>query len=132
MTDVKSGIALTIIIHEDLSLAVARLRDGWGEDYARRAAAVRLSKADWVALGLTGDARIELTTPAGSVVVTARPDTDIDAGLAFMPASLYANRLAGSEPGYLLSVPRNISVTAVATSKAVTPVTDLMVRRNRA
>lgn len=132
MTEVMSGLSLTAIIHEDLPLAVARLRDGWGEDYARRAAVLRLSKADWEALGLEGDARIELTTPAGSVVVTAKLDNDIDAGLAFMPASLYTNRLTGSEPGSLQAVPRRIHVTAMPADKAVTPVTDLMVRRNRA
>ena len=132
MTSPQIGILLTIVAHEDVHLAISRLRDGWGDAYQKKAAVPRLSRADLEKLGLKDNARVELTSPAGSVVVRAKSDATCEAGLGFMPSSLYTNRLAGYEPGSSTLSGKHIESRAVPTEKDITPVADLMVRGNRA
>ncbi len=38
MTSPQNGILLTIVTHEDVHLAIAKLRDGWGDAYQKKAA----------------------------------------------------------------------------------------------
>ena len=132
MTSPQNGIRLTIVTHEDIHLAIAKLRDGWGDACQKKAAIVRLSPADIEKLGLKDNARVELTTPAGSVVVTAKSDATGEAGVGLMPSSLYTNRLAGYDPGVSLLPSKHIETGAALTDKRITPVSDLIVRSNRA
>jgi formylmethanofuran dehydrogenase subunit D len=132
MTSPQQGINMTIVAHEDVHLAIAKLRDGWGDAYQKKAAVARLSRADLEKLGLKDNARVELTSPAGSVVVTAKSDATGQAGVGLMPSSLYTNRLAGYESGSSRLPGQHIEARAVPTEKAITPISDLKVRRNHA
>ncbi len=128
----QEGIALTVLVHDDAYLPVVRLTDGWGDSYQKKAAVVRLARADLQTLGLKENGRVEITGPAGSVVVAARSDTAVQAGTGLMPASLYANSLAGYGPGSAVLPGRHIEARAAATGKDVTPVRELIVKRDRA
>ena len=75
---------------------------------------------------------MEITGPAGSVVVAARSDATGAAGTGLMPTSLYTNSLAGYGPGSAVLPGRHIEARAAATDKDITPVRDLIVRRDRA
>jgi formylmethanofuran dehydrogenase subunit D len=132
MTSPQQGINLTVATHEDVYLAIARLRDDRGDAYQKKAAVLRLSRTDLEKLGLKDNARVELAGPAGSVVVTAKLDATGDGGLGLMPSSLYTNRLAGYDPGSLILPAKHIEVRVMPTEKGVTPVSDLTVGRNRA
>ena len=132
MTSPQNGIRLTIVTHEDVHLSVAKLRDGWGDAYQKQAAIARLSPADVEKLGLKDNARIELMSPAGSVVVTVKSDRTGEAGTGLMPSSLYTNRLASYDPGSSPLPSKHIEARAAPTEKGITPVSDLIVRRNRA
>jgi len=132
MTSPQKGIRLTIVTHEDVHLAIAKLRDGWGDAYQKKAAIVRLAPADVEKLGLKDNARVELTTAAGSVVVTAKSDAACEAGTGFMPSSLYTNRLASYDPGSPILPGKYIETRVMPTEKSITLVSDLIVRRNRA
>ena len=132
MTSLQQGINLTIVTHEDVHLDIAKLRYGWGDSYEKKAAVARFSRADLEKLGLKDNARVELTGPAGSVVVTAKLDATVDDGLGLMPSSLYTNRLASYETGSSTTFGKHIAARATPTEKGITPVSDLKVRRNRA
>jgi formylmethanofuran dehydrogenase subunit D len=132
MTSPQNGIRLTIVTHEDVHLSVVKLRDGWGDAYEKKAAIMRLSPADIEKLGLKDNDRVELTSPAGSVVVTAKSDATCEAGTGLMPSSLYTNRLASYDPGSSLLPGKHIEAGVAPTGKGITPISDLMVRRNRA
>ncbi len=93
---------------------------------------VRLSRADLEKLGLKDGAKVEISTAAGSVVVAARSDATGEAGVGFMPSSLYTNRLAGYDPGSPVLPGKYIEARVMPTEKSITAVSDLMVRRNRA
>jgi formylmethanofuran dehydrogenase subunit D len=131
VTSPREGINLTIVAHEDVHLAIAKLRDGWGDSYQKKAAVARLSRADLEKLGLKDNARVELTGPAGAVVVTAKSDVTCEAGVGVMPSSLYTNRLVSYEPRSS-TPPSKLDVLVMPTEKGITPVADLIVRRNRA
>jgi formylmethanofuran dehydrogenase subunit D len=132
MTSPQQGINLTIVAHEDVHLAIAKLRDGWGDACQKQAAVVRLSRADLEKLGLKDNARVEITSPAGSVVVTAKSDATCEAGVGVMPSSLYTNRLVSYEPSSSTLPGKHIEARVMPTEKGITPVADLIVRRNRA
>jgi formylmethanofuran dehydrogenase subunit D len=132
MTSPQNAIRLMIVTHEDVHLSVVKLREGWGDAYQKKAAIVRLSPADIEKLGLKDNARVELTSPAGSVVVTAKSDRTGEAGTGLMPSSLYTNRLVSYDPSVSVLPSKHIEARAVPTEKGITPVSDLMVRRNRA
>ena len=132
MTSPQAGICLTIVTHEDVHVSVVKLREGWGDAYQKKAAIVRLSPADIEKMGLKDNARVELTSPAGSVVVTAKSDRTGEAGTGLMPSSLYTNRLASYDPSVSVLPGKHIEARAVSTEKGITPLSDLMVRRNRA
>jgi len=132
MTSPQEGVGLTIVAHDDAYLSVTAQREGWGDAYQKKAAIVRLAPADVEKLGLKDNARVELMTPAGSVVVTAKQDATGKAGIGFMPSSLYTNRLGFYNPGSAVSPGKHILVRVMPTEKDITPVSDLIVRRNRA
>ncbi len=132
MTSPQEGIHLTIVTHEDIHLSIVKLRDGWGDAYQKKAAIVRLAPAYIERLGLKDNARVELTIPEGSVVVTAKSDATCEAGTGFMPSSLYTNRLASYDPVSPVSPGKYIEARVLPTEKGITPVSDLIVRRNRA
>ena len=132
MTSPQNEILLTIVAHEDVHLAIVRLRDGWGDAYQKKAAVVHLSRADLEKLGLKDNARVEVTGPAGSVAVTAKSDATCEAGLGFMPSSLYTNRLVSYEPASPTMPGKHIGARVMPTEKHITTVSDLVVRRNRA
>lgn len=126
----EGGISLTIVTHEDIHLSLAKLRDGWGDAYQKRAAVIRLSSADTKRLGLEHNSIVELSNSAGSVVVTARPDATCEEGIGFMPSSLYTNRLASYDPASSILPGRYIQARVAPTDKEITPILDLIVRRN--
>jgi formylmethanofuran dehydrogenase subunit D len=66
------------------------------------------------------------------VVVTARSDATGEPGVGFMPFSLYTNRLASYEPGSSTLSGKHIEARVMPAEKGITPVADLIVRRNRA
>ena len=132
MTSPQAGICLTIVTHEDVHLSIVKLREGWGDAYQKKAAIVRMAPADIEKLGLKDNARVELTSPAGSVVVTAKSDATCEAGTGLMPSSLYTNRLASYDPRSSVLPSKHIEARAAPTEKGITPVSDLMVRRNGA
>lgn len=132
MTTPQSSVSLAIVAHEDVYLSIVELRDGWGDAYEKKAAVLRLSKADLQKLGLKDSARVELTGPGGSVVVTAKPDATREAGVGLMPSSLYTNRLVIHKPGSSTLPGRLIEAQIMPTEKEVTPVSELRVRRIRA
>jgi len=132
MTSPQNGILLIIVTYEDVHLSIVKLRNGWGDAYQKQAALVRMAPADIEKLGLKDNARVELTSPAGSVVVTAKSDATCEAGTGLMPSSLYTNRLASYDPRFSLLPSKHIKAGVAPTGKGITPVSDLMVRRNRA
>lgn len=132
MTSAHEGTPLFIVTHEDVHLSIVRQKGNWDDAYQKKAAVVRLARADLERLGLKDGARAEISTAAGSVVVTARSDATGEEGLGLMPTSLYTNRLAAFDAGCPVSPIRYIRAQAMATEKAITPVSDLIVRRNRA
>lgn len=132
MTWPQEGVGLTIVAHDDAYLSVTAQREGWGDAYQKKAAVLRLSKADLEKLGLTDNARVELKSPSGSVVVTAKQDAAGKAGIGFMPSSPYTNRLASYDPGSRVLPGRHIPVQVLPTEKEITPISDLKVRRSHA
>ena len=132
MTSPENRIRLTIVAHDDVHLAIVKLKEGWGGAYEKKAAVVRLSKADLQKLGLKDNSRVELTGPAGSVIVTAKSDTSCEAGLGLMPASLYTNSLVSYKPGSSTPPGTHIEAQVMPTENRVTPISDLKVKRNRA
>jgi formylmethanofuran dehydrogenase subunit D len=132
MTSPQNGILLIIVTYEDVHLSIVKLRNGWGDAYQKQAAVVRMAPADIEKLGLKDNTRVELTSPAGSVVVTAKSDATCEAGTGLMPSSLYTNRLASYDPRSSLLPSKHIKAGVAPTRKGITPVSDLMVRRNRA
>ncbi len=132
MTSPLEGLSLTMVVHDDAYLPVVCLKDGWGDEYQKKAAVVRLVKGDMDRLGLKPNARVEITGPAGSVVVAARADAAAEAGIALMASSLYTNGLAGYGPDGAVVPSRHVAVRVVATERDVTPVRDLKVRRDHA
>jgi len=132
MTSPQIGILLTVVTHEDVYLAIVKLRDGWSNAYQKKAAVLRLSRADLEKLALKDGAKVEISTPAGSVVVTARSDATGEAGVGLMPSSLYTNLLASYDPGSPLLPGKHIEARVIPIEKGITPASDLMVRRNRA
>lgn len=132
MTAPQGGIALTVVAHEDAHLAIARQRGDWGDAYQKKAALLRLSRADMEKLGIKDNSRVELMSDAGSVVVAARSDAAGDAEVGFMPSSLYTNRLAGYDAGSSQLPGGHIRVQVMPTEKPITPISDLKVRRNHA
>lgn len=132
MTSPQNGIGLTIVAHDDVYLSIAAQREGWGDAYQKKAAVLRLSKADLQKLGATDNARVEVTGPAGSVVVAAKSDAACEAGVGLMPYSLYTNRLTGYDPASRTLPGKHIHIQVMPTEKGVTAVTDLKVRRTRA
>jgi formylmethanofuran dehydrogenase subunit D len=132
MTSPQNGIRLMIVTHEDVHLSVVKQREGWGHASQKKAAIVRLSPADIEKLGLKDNARVELTSSAGSVVVTAKWDRAGEAGTGLMPSSLYTNRLASYDPSVSVLPGKHIEARAVSTEKGITPLSDLMVRMDHA
>ncbi len=132
MTSPQIGIRLTIVTHEDVYLSIVKLRDGWGDAYQKKAAVVRLSPADVEKLGLKDNARVELVSAAGSVVVTTKSDATCEAGVGLMPSSLYTNRLVSYDPGSSVLPSKHIEARVAPTEKGITPVSDLIVRRDHA
>jgi len=132
MTSPQSEIRLIIVTHEDVHLAIVKLRDGWGDAYQKKAAIVRMAPADIEKLGLRDNARVELTSPVGSMVVMAKSDATCETGVGLMPSSLYTNRLASYDPSSSILPSKHIEARVVPTEKGITPVSDLVVRRNHA
>ena len=132
MTSAHEGITLFIVTHEDVHLSIVKQKGDWGDAYQKKASVVRLARADLEKLTLKDGARVEINTAAGSVVVTARSDAAGEAGVGFMPSSLYTNRLAGYDPGSSTLLRKHIEARVVPTDESVTPMSDLIVRRNRA
>ena len=132
MTSAHEGITLFIVTHEDVHLSIVKQKGDWGDAYQKKASVVRLARADLEKLTLKDGARVEINTAAGSVVVTARSDAAGEAGVGFMPSSLYTNRLVGYDPGSSTLLRYHIEARVVPTDKSVTPISDLKVRRNRA
>jgi formylmethanofuran dehydrogenase subunit D len=120
------------VTHEDVHLSIVRQKGDWGDAYQKKAAVVRLSRADLEKLALKDGAKVEISTAAGSVVVTARSDATGEAGVGFMPSSLYTNRLASYDPGSPIVPGNHFEAQVVPTEKVITPISDLIVRRNRA
>jgi formylmethanofuran dehydrogenase subunit D len=132
MTSPQNGIVLTIVAHEDVYLSLTAQREDRDNAYQKKAAVLRLAKADLEKLALKDNARVELTSAAGSVVVTTRLDATGETGIGLMPSSLYTNRLASYDPGSPVLPGKHIEARVMRTEKGITPVSDLMVRRNRA
>jgi formylmethanofuran dehydrogenase subunit D len=99
MISPREGIRLTVVTHEDVHLSILKQRGDWGDAYQKQAAIVRISPADIEKLGLKDNARVELASSAGSVVVTAKSDVTCEAGMGLMPSSLFTNLLASYDPG---------------------------------
>jgi formylmethanofuran dehydrogenase subunit D len=132
MISPREGIRLTVVTHEDVHLSILKQRGDWGDAYQKQAAIVRISPADIEKLGLKDNARVELASSAGSVVVTAKSDVTCEAGMGLMPSSLFTNLLASYDPGSNVLPGKYIEARVMPTGKGITPVSDLMVRRNRA
>ena len=132
MTSPQGGITLTIVTHEDVHLSIVRQKGDWGDAYQKKAAMVRLAKADLERMGLKDGARVEISTAAGSVVVTARSDATGEAGVGSMSSSLYTNRLRSYDPGSPLLPGKYIEAQVMPAEKSITAVSDLIMRRNRA
>jgi formylmethanofuran dehydrogenase subunit D len=123
-------IRLNLVVYESIYVSIAGQRDGWGEAYQKKAAMVYLSPADMTNLQIRDGDRIEMTSESGSVVVAAEAGDDCSEGTGNMPFSLYSNRLASYDPG-LSSLPnlRLIEARVHATTKGITPLSDLLIRR---
>lgn len=133
MDSSNQGISLTIVTYDDIHQAIARQRDGLGDEYRTRSAVVYLSAADLKKLGLKSGAPIELRGKSGSVVVAAKSETAIEEGIGHMPSSLYSNYLGSYDPS-VSQLPnlKMIEVTAIPTEKNITSPPDLLVRREGA
>jgi len=81
MDSSNQGISLTIVTYDDIHQAIARQRDGLGDEYQTKSAVVHLSAADLKKLGLKNGAPIELKGKSGSVVVIAKSETAIEEGI---------------------------------------------------
>jgi len=132
MTSQQVGIVLTIVAHEDVHLSIVKQKGDWGDAYQKKAAVVRLSRADLEKLALKDGAKVEMSTAAGSVVVTARSDATGEPGVGFMPSSLHTNRLKSYDPGSAISPGKHIEARVMPAEKGITLVAGLIVRRNRA
>jgi formylmethanofuran dehydrogenase subunit D len=132
MMSAREGIILTIVTHEDVHLSIVKQKGDWGDAYQKKASVVRLARADLEKLGLKDGGRVEISTAAGSVVVVVRADATGEAGVGFMPSSLYTNRLASYDPGCSTLPGKHIEARVMPAEKGITPVADLVVRRNRA
>ncbi len=133
MTSPQQGIRLIIVAHDDAHLSIVQQKEGWGDAYQKKAAVLRLSPADIKKLSLKDSARLELVSPAGSIVINVKMDSTCQEGTGCMAFSLYTNRLAGYDPkSSRLPGTRHIQAQAVPTDKNITPLSDLFVRRDLA
>jgi len=124
------GTPLNLVVYESIHVSITRQRDGWGEQYQKKAAAVCLSPADMKTLQIKDGDCVEITSDSGSVVVVAEAENKCKEGMGQMPFSLYSNHLASYDPSVSpLPSLRLITSRASATTKGTTPVSDLLVRR---
>lgn len=130
MEQAGHSIRLNLIAYESIYVSIARQRDGWGEAYQKNAAVVRLSPADMNSLQIREGDTVELLSESGSVVVTTEADSNCKEGTGNMPLSLYSNCLATYNPA-LSPLPnlRLIEARVAATTKGITPLSDLVIRR---
>jgi formylmethanofuran dehydrogenase subunit D len=94
------------------------------EEYFRSASFVELNTSDAESLGVEDGQPVEVTTPQGSVVVTARTSEGLDPGMAFFPYGLWANQVFGSDTGGT-GMPSYKGVTATIEPAAGRPIPTL-------
>jgi formylmethanofuran dehydrogenase subunit D len=123
-------IHLNLVNYESIYVSVAAQRDGWDAEYQKKAAVVQISPADAERLQIRDGDCVEITSESGSVVIVAESDKHCEAGTGYLPLSLYSNRLAGYDPSRSpLPNLKLIEARVSSTKKAVTPVSDLLIRR---
>lgn len=130
MEQAGHGVRLNLVVYESIYVSIARQSDGWGEAYQKKAAIVYLSPADMKGLQIRDGDPVEMTSECGSVVVASEAANNCKEGTGNMPLSLYSNYLAGYHPE-LSPLPnlRLIEARVLATTKGITPLSDLLVRR---
>jgi formylmethanofuran dehydrogenase subunit D len=94
------------------------------EEYFRSASLVELNTSDAERLGVEDGQPVGVTTPQGSVVVTARTSEGLDPGMAFFPYGLWANQVFGSDTGGT-GMPSYKGVTATIEPAAGRPIPTL-------
>ncbi len=95
--------------------------------YQSVASAGFLNPVDMMMLGIENGGRIQLTTPSGQVVLTARPAEGVTRGEIFMTTGPYANHIISSEThGTGMPDFKSQSVEVEPTEKPVKSVGELM------
>lgn len=95
------------------------------EEYFRSASFVELNASDAKRLGVEDGQPVGVTTPQGSVVVTARTSEGLDPRMAFFPYGLWANQVFGSDTGGT-GMPSYKGVTATIEPAAGRPIPTLV------
>ncbi|MCX5999666.1 MAG: hypothetical protein NTU41_08790 [Chloroflexi bacterium] len=124
------AMSLVLVVHQDVYQWIARQRDGWGAEYRKRSAVLRVSRPDLKRLGVMDGAHVKLENDSGLVVVEVKADPTCPEGIGFMVTSLYSNRLASYDPSRSsLPTITGIRATATATAEGITPLSDLLPRK---
>lgn len=124
------GVSLTLVVCHDIYVEVARQRDGLSENYEHCSAVVWVSPATLKRLSVSDGDTVRLTSEGGSVVVRAKAQAGCPEGIGYMPASLYAARLAyyrADSPEF--PALKHIKATAYPSTEGITRSTDLLQRR---
>ena len=100
------------------------------DEYFRSTSYVELNASDAEKLGVSEGQPVGVTTPHGSVVVSARTSQGLDPGMAFFPYGPWANQVFGTDTGGT-GMPSYKGVRATvkpATGKTVPTLTELVER----
>jgi formylmethanofuran dehydrogenase subunit D len=126
---IVTGIQVTLLTGRSLGQGRAKEQGKLSELYLQSVACCEVDAEDLKAIGVTNGQNIRITTEHGSVIVKAIVPTQTSRrGIAFMPYSLWATQISGSDtdgtgmPSYK-GIP---SVIEAATQERILPLEELV------
>jgi len=124
-----TGIQVTLLTGRSLGQGRAKEQGKLSELYLQSVACCEVDAEDLKAIGVTNGQNIRITTEHGAVIVKAIVPTQTSRrGIAFMPYSLWATQISGSDtdgtgmPSYK-GIP---SVIEAATQERILPLEELV------
>lgn len=122
----STPLELVLVTYHEGLLKVAETKEGAGGLYQKLAAVVWLSPDALKLLGVNEGEAVELRSAAGSMVVQAKSDPSSQAGMGYLPFSLYSLSLTSYDPAKAkLPNFKRIEAIAVPTNHDITPISEL-------
>ncbi len=105
-------IKVTLIVARTTEQELASYQSHKNPQYVERLAVAYLSKADLEKLGASSGDSLKITSQAGSTIVKAVEDPDLQEGFIVIPKGFWASRLSSPNlSGETLLVDRGVEVT---------------------